>query len=165
MNTIKLKDEENIPNKFTGIVEWEHGTKQWYKEGSFHRLNAPAVEFADGTKYWYKEGKPHREDGPAIEYPNGEKHWYKEGKRHRVDGPAIELPNGEKEWWIEGMYYAPAILSYLIQFAVYLGTEKGNHNLPWLRFLTEEGIEEFPLIPGMNQDKNFKKLLIHSYNS
>jgi hypothetical protein len=57
MKTIKVKSGSEIPNNFTGIVEWLSGTKHWYKEGKCHREVGPAVEFLDGTKYWYLEGK------------------------------------------------------------------------------------------------------------
>ena len=77
----------------------EFGTKYWYKESKFHRLDGPAIEFVSGTKYWYKEGNRHREDGPAIEWASGDKAWFIEGKCHRVDGPAIENVNGSKEYY------------------------------------------------------------------
>jgi len=47
------------------------GTRIWYKEGKYHRLNHPAFEGADGTRYWYKKGKYHRINVPAVEYPDG----------------------------------------------------------------------------------------------
>jgi hypothetical protein len=58
MKVIKIKDFREIPQKYTGIVEWDNGTKAWYLKGF-----------------------PHREDGPAVEYPNGEKRWYLNGER------------------------------------------------------------------------------------
>jgi len=58
---------------------------------------------SNGTKYWYLEGKYHRVDGPAIECPDGTKYWYLEGKCHRVDGPAVEFPDGTKEWWYKNI--------------------------------------------------------------
>jgi hypothetical protein len=181
MRTIKIDYSEFISNNFTGIVEypdgarlwykegnlhredgpaWEFpdGEKQWYKEGKRHRLDGPAIEYPDGEKQWYKEGKRHRLDGPAIEYPDGEKQWYKEGKRHRLDGPAIEYSKGLKEWWIEGKFYLPKKLSELFKFSFCFGKEKGKYNLEWLKFLTEEGIEEFPIIPGMKGHKEFIKI-------
>jgi len=138
-------------------VEYADGSKFWFKEGKYHRLNGPAVEYPSGEKHWFKEGKYHRLDGPAVEYSSGRKYWYKEGEHHRIDGPAVEYPDGKKEWWIENNLYMPEVLSYLINSSFYLEKEKGRYNLQWLRFLTEEGIEEFPLIPGMKEYEDFKE--------
>jgi hypothetical protein len=135
------------------------GLKFWYKEGNFHREDGPAVELSNGTKYWYKEGKKHRIDGPACEYSEGRKEWHKEGKFHRLDGPAIEFPDGTKYWYIENNPYLPEMLSELINSCFYLGKEKGQYDLEWLKFLTENGIEEFPIIPGMKEYENFKEIL------
>jgi hypothetical protein len=33
-----------------------------------------------------------------------------------------------------------------------------GNDLDWLRFLTEEGIEEFPIVPGMELDEDFRPL-------
>ena len=35
--------------------------------------------YESGTKYWYQDDKFHRLDGPAIEYDNGIKYWYING--------------------------------------------------------------------------------------
>jgi hypothetical protein len=158
MNIIKIDFNNSIPKKFTGIAEYPNKTKIWFKEGKIHREDGPASECPDGTRFWYKEGKLHREDGPAREYPDGRKIWHKKGKQHRKDGPAVEYPDGRKKWWIEGNHYSSEILSELINSSIYLGKEKGLHDLEWLRFLTEEGIEEFPIILGMEEYKDFKKI-------
>jgi hypothetical protein len=181
MKIIKKSKKDSIPKNFTGIAEYPDGRKEWYKEGKLHREDGPAVEYLDGTKYWYKEGKLHRDDGPANEYsdgtkiwlkegelhrldgpamefPNGEKIWYKEGKRHCLDGPAKELPDGTKEWYIEGYFYFPKKLSELINSCLFLGKEKGQYNLEWLKFLTENRIKEFPIISGMKEYKDFKQV-------
>ena len=95
-----------------------------------------------------------------IEYLNGDKVWYKEGKRHRTDGPAIECWDGRNLWYIEGYIIQKYELFRLTVRAIYIGKEKGIHNLEWLRFLTEQGIEEFPIIPGMETDGSpFQTLL------
>lgn len=107
-----------------------------------------------------KEHVPEHYTG-IIEWENGPKYWYKEGKLHRLDGPACEFSDGYKQWWIEGKENNVKKLFELIQKAIYLGAEKGNHNLCCLRFLTEnQGIQEFPIIPGMEKDENFKPLLL-----
>jgi hypothetical protein len=93
-----------------------------------------------------------------IKWGNGPKCWYKEGKVHRLDGPAIEWSNGVKQWHIENNLYSPKELSNLISFSLFLGKEKGRYDLEWLRFLTKEGIKEFPIMPGMKKYKNFKQV-------
>jgi hypothetical protein len=76
------------------------------EKGKLHRLDGPAVEWNSGSKFWYKNGKNHREDGPAIEYYEGSKEWYINGQFHREDGPAIEWYDGNKEWWINNKRYS-----------------------------------------------------------
>ena len=84
------------------------GTKQWYKDGKFHREgDAPAMEHANGVLYYAKKGKLHRTSGPAIVVPGKKEEWYKNGKLHRTNGPAVEviLPNGKREsggWFRNG---------------------------------------------------------------
>ena len=57
--TIKTEHWRDIPENYTGIVE-----------------------YADGTRWWHLNKKLHRTDGPAIEHPNGTKHWYLNGKHY-----------------------------------------------------------------------------------
>jgi len=135
MKTIKLKKHEIAPSNFTGIIESENG-----------------------NKYWYKNDKLHRIDGPAVEYLGGTKEWWIEDKLHRVDGPAIEYSSGHKEWWINKSVYNVYYLEYLFETAIYLRKEKGKYDLYWFKFLTETGIEEFAVIPGMEIDQEYNEL-------
>ncbi len=83
------------------------------------------------------------------------KFWYKERKWHREDGPAVEIDNGNKEWWISSMPYNVTTLERYYKKYIFLGKEKGIHNLDWLKFLTEnEGIIEFPYIKGMEESRD-----------
>ena len=122
MKTIKVKKWKEIPENFTGIVEYPDGDKIWYKDGRRHRENGPACEYADGTKHWYKEGKCHREVGPAVEFLDGTKYWYLEGKQFL----RINLNNY-------------VILDYY----------QGNYNLTWYRLLDKDEVIEYPDIPGL----------------
>lgn len=131
MEVLKLKLSGYIPDNYTGIIEWENGSKNWYKED-----------------------KLHREDGPAIERINGDKYWYIKGKLHRTDGPAIVGINGYKEWFVNGDLVGYSVLNFLVFNSLYIGKEKGRYDLYWLKFLTEGGIKEYPLIPGMREDNN-----------
>ncbi|NBT47482.1 MAG: hypothetical protein EBT07_06625 [Actinobacteria bacterium] len=56
MKIISVTSGLQIPNKYTGIVQWPSTTE------------------------WYKKGFIHREDGPAIEYPNDRKEWFLNGQ-------------------------------------------------------------------------------------
>jgi hypothetical protein len=94
-----------------------------------------------------------------AEYSNGSKEWWFEGQIHRIDGPAIEYANGDKLWYIDDEYCSPTKLKLLIQTFLYFGKEKGKYNLDELRFLTDQGIEEFYIVSGMEEDKEFKSLL------
>lgn len=95
-----------------------------------------------------------------AEYLNGDKYWYKKGKFGREDGPAIELFNGCKQWWIDDKSYSLTQLESLIETSIYLGKkENGNYNLEWLLFLTDQGIKEFPIIPGMIETELLKEYL------
>ena len=129
MKTLKINSYLEIPKDFTGIAECPNG-----------------------TKVWYKEGKRHREDGPAVIYSGGGNQWWIDGNWYPFTGPVyIQNSNGT-------FSNAGTTAESLIQTSIYLGKEKGKYGLEWLRFLTEEGIEEFPIIPGMELDKNFKLL-------
>lgn len=65
----------------------------------------PSMDYDNGTKRWYKNGKLHRDgDKPALIYTGG-KIWYKNGKFHRDNNrPAIVYENGIKEWYINGNF-------------------------------------------------------------
>lgn len=60
----------------------EYGTKWWYLNGKYHRVNGPAIEWANGSTEWYFNDRRHRVNGPAIEYVNGDKYWYLYNKEY-----------------------------------------------------------------------------------
>ncbi len=90
MKTIRLKSHQFVPKNYTGLVKWNTGSEEWYKNGKRHRTDGPAVEWFDGTRFWYKKGLPHREDGPAIEDFNGYiiEYWI---NGEKVEKEAMEL--------------------------------------------------------------------------
>ena len=89
------------------------------------------------------------------------KYWFKEGNLHREDGPAVEYSNREKYWYVEDICYSIYKLQSLIQTSIYLGKKQnGDYNLDWLRFLTDQGIKEFPIVPGM--EKSYLPFLLAS---
>lgn len=135
MNIIKVTYETDVPRGFTG-----------------------QVEFKDGEVWILENGLFHREDGPAFFSKYGDKHWFKEGIRHRLDGPAIEYSFGSKRWWVNGREYCPSeIMDYFNRF-LFLEKEKEKHGLVWLKFLTDRGIEKYPIIPGMEEEIDLKYL-------
>ena len=129
METFKVKNYGEIPNGFTGIVEYADGTKEWWLNGKLHRVDGPAWEGADGTKEWFLNGK-----------------------RHRVDGPAIEFANGAKVWWLNDRW-----IFRLEPIGEYLIIEDGlPSTMEWLgnpvstlKVLTAEGIQFIPNLPGV----------------
>ncbi len=57
MNTIKAKKWKDIPNNFTGIVEWKNGNKIWLKDDKYHREDGPAIVWNNGTIQWWLNNK------------------------------------------------------------------------------------------------------------
>ena len=108
-----------------GLIIEPNGTKYYYLNDQWHRVDGPAIEYANGSKSWFQHGKCHREDGPALItddleewHFNGLLHrdggpaciysqseyWYQYGKRHRLDGPAAIVYNGipKNGWYYKG---------------------------------------------------------------
>ena len=76
-----IKEVTIHPSYFTGVIEYNSGTKNWYVDGYRHREYGPAMEWESGTKEWYNKGKRHRIDGPAFEGYDGSKFWYINGEQ------------------------------------------------------------------------------------
>ena len=155
LKTIKVKDDSQIPNDFTGIAEFPDGSKAWFLNGKVHRDNdLPAVENTSGYKGWYKNGEPHREnDLPAVEYPDGSKQWWVNGELHRDYGlPAIEYANGSKQWYLNGKLhrdYGPAVEHAIGEKYWYLDGELHREDGPAAEYY--DGRKEWWL-----NGKNFK---------
>ena len=43
------------------LIENSDGSKGWYLNGKFHRLDGPAIELADGIKYWFIFGEEYKD--------------------------------------------------------------------------------------------------------
>jgi hypothetical protein len=145
----KVEDYTEMPNAYTGMIEYENGSKQWYLNGLIHREDGPAIEFSDGTKWWKLNGIQHRVEGPAVECANGDKHWFLNGKRHRVDGPAIECVDGTKYWYLNGefLFWLPPESQPFIFLEEFVD-EDGKQQI---KVLTQEGIEIWPNLPGIKE--------------
>lgn len=80
-----------------------------------------------------------------------------DGKIHKIDGPAqVDFSGlGPNIFRIEGVNYSYIMKHFDSYYknAIFLGKEKGRYDLEWLKFLTEEGIREIPIIPGMENEK------------
>ena len=152
MKTIKVRYNSEIPEGFTGIVEYPNGTKKWYLNRKYHRVDGPAVEDADGSKYWYLNGQFHREDGPAREWDDGSKEWWLNGQYHREDGPAREWADGSKEWYLNGnfIYALEPIGDYiLIEDGLPSEIEWLGERVTQRKVLTEKGFMYIPNLPGL----------------
>ena len=57
MKTININNWKEIPKHFTGIAIWPDGSKFWYIDGKYSRLDGPAIEDTDGYKVWYIDDK------------------------------------------------------------------------------------------------------------
>jgi len=56
MNIIKVKYGSEIPEDYTGIVEWEDGQVWWFKDGEWHREDGPAYIGYNGYKEYRLDG-------------------------------------------------------------------------------------------------------------
>ena len=56
MNIIKMKSHVEIPQNYTGVVEWEDGDKRWYKNSKYHREDGPVIFGKNDYKSWYLDG-------------------------------------------------------------------------------------------------------------
>jgi len=103
------------------------GTKEWLRNGEYHRWDGPAIEHSDGTKYWFMNGNYHREGGPAIERCNGTKEWWINGCRHREGGPAFEGTDGTKYWFLNGKSAHPeAIVDLWLEREIFCWYDETN---------------------------------------
>ena len=59
---IKVKRWRDIPENYTGIVEYADGEKWWYLNGEFHRTDGPSIEYSDGIKCWHLKGKQYTKE-------------------------------------------------------------------------------------------------------
>ena len=148
--TIKVSSLNEIPENYSGIVEYPNRNKEWLLNGELHRTDGPAVEHANGDKWWFLNGKWHRTDGPAFEWGNGNKAWFLNGERHRTDGPAVEYRSGHKEWFLNGIkvnslfFEIPGCEKYIDYYITILKTELREHEeflLKELKKRVESGIK------------------------
>ncbi len=95
------------------------------------------VEYPLGTKIWFQDGFPHRVDGPAIEY------YSRNYNSYYVDGNKIP-----KFSILESVHY------------IFLKREMGKYNLEWVSFLTETGIQQYPIVPGMEKEEYYQLLFV-----
>ena len=56
-NTINIGNLTlNADNK-VAYVEWASGSKEWWFNGEYHRVDGPAMELANGRKEWRFHGE------------------------------------------------------------------------------------------------------------
>ncbi len=56
MKTIKANYPQDIPEYYTGIIEWQDKVKFWFKTGIYHREDGPAIIWSNGCKEWRLHG-------------------------------------------------------------------------------------------------------------
>src|ERR1700691_3278563 len=66
METIKIKDWNDLPENYSGIFECCNSDKGYCINGKLHREDGPAIITSFGNRFYYVNGKLHIEDGPAI---------------------------------------------------------------------------------------------------
>jgi len=52
----EVASEGKIPKNFTGIVEYSDGDKNWFQNGLWHRIGAPAYLYVNGREFYYVNG-------------------------------------------------------------------------------------------------------------
>ena len=57
MKITKANIWKNLPEDYTGIIEWSNRIKGWFKNGVVHREDGPAYIRSDGVKSWWLDGK------------------------------------------------------------------------------------------------------------
>ena len=62
MKTIKYRTYQDVPDNYTGIIEYPDGTKKWFSSRRLHREDGPAIEYPDGIKYWHLNGKQYTKE-------------------------------------------------------------------------------------------------------
>ena len=80
--TIPHKFQQRIETKYC-IKTINNNTKETRLWNNLHSCcDEPAVEWDDGSKEWYKNGLKHRDnDLPAVQLNNGNKIWYKKWRK------------------------------------------------------------------------------------
>ncbi len=58
METIKINKLEEVPEDYTGIIEWTNKDKWWLKNKKVHREDGPAIIWYEGDEFWYLDGFP-----------------------------------------------------------------------------------------------------------
>lgn len=92
LNTIRKTNDKLLVDPGDRLLEQYNINGDWFV----------TIETFYGAVVYYKNGSPHRENGPAIIDTDGGHTWMYEGQRHRTKGPAIVEPDGTKEWWTDG---------------------------------------------------------------
>ena len=71
----------------------QDGDLVWVENGSYHRLDGPAIIFADGGGFhWRRRGGFHCEVGPALEYLSGKPGWFLDNTKYTFDKWLIATP-------------------------------------------------------------------------
>lgn len=73
MKRILISDYKEIPDKYTGIIEYKFGRIEYWVDGAWHREDGPAIMY-DYVHFYFRNGLCHNLNGPAVCYNNQEKY-------------------------------------------------------------------------------------------
>ena len=59
---VGVKHWKEIPDDYTGVIEFCNGTKEWISKGKLHRLDGHALELDNGEKYWFIDDKEYTKE-------------------------------------------------------------------------------------------------------
>ena len=57
MDILRLDYSEDLPENYSGIVEYKNIGMCYYLNGLFHREDGPVIIWKDGSKYWFINNK------------------------------------------------------------------------------------------------------------
>ena len=160
MKTLKVKTGDEIPPRFTGIVEYYYGNSleeiEWLRFGFLHREDGPAkfcgIGTVDENHRWYENGMLHKQDGPAIEWIDGTKQWWLKGNciyanNYTHEYPALNIWKNVIHLHNRGFHYI-ILEDDIVAPEVHSG-KFGNIQVTFKKVLTEHGTGYIPNLPGL----------------
>ena len=139
MKTITVTNRNEIPENFTGVVKIKE-TKRNYNKS----IKSKYSSIIKSTE-WYKEGTLHRTDGPAIEYTEKYINQQSEALKTYKQNPSIYYPNlppvqPKNQFFIDGKNITVTKID--IENLIFLGKTKNKYNMEVVSFLSEDKIIE-----------------------
>jgi hypothetical protein len=105
----------------------------------------PTINAQINTKRYYKKGSLHREDGPAVEFTDGHKEWWYEGNFIYMAGCAFYTPNIKEE----ERYMIHTGTELMDISIVETSVPEYPKPIKLRKVLSPDGILYIPILPGM----------------